>query len=57
MSRPDTYLLTRAALERAGLRVAPARMLRDIDSVTDADAVAGLVDGGLDRDAWHEVTR
>jgi hypothetical protein len=57
MSRPDTYLRSRAALERAGLRVHAARMLRDVDTVADAQAVvAGLADGHFRR-AWREVSR
>jgi len=57
MSRADTYLQTRAALERVGLEVEVARMLRDVDTVADADAVvAGLGDGHFRR-TWREVSR
>lgn len=57
MSRPDTYLRTRAALERAGLRVDAARMLRDVDTVADADAVVGRVADGHFGRTWREVAR
>jgi hypothetical protein len=57
MSRADTYLRTRIALERTGLTVVAARMLRDVDTVADAEAVSGaLVDGHFSR-VWREVTR
>jgi uncharacterized protein len=57
MSRPDTYLSTRMALERAGLTVVACRMLRDVDTVADADAVAGLLGAGHFHRAWREVAR
>jgi uncharacterized protein len=57
MSRPDTYLRTRAALARAGRAVVVARMLRDVDTVADADAVCReLVDGHFRR-VWCEAVR
>jgi glycosyltransferase A (GT-A) superfamily protein (DUF2064 family) len=55
MSRPDTFVLTRAALEGAGATVTVARMLRDVDTVVDADAVAATVGRGHFRRAWREV--
>jgi glycosyltransferase A (GT-A) superfamily protein (DUF2064 family) len=59
MSTPDTYRSTRAALERAGLRVRSARTLRDVDTAADAAAVAGSVAGGGGHfhRAWREVAR
>ncbi len=57
MSRPDTYLTTRAALEGAGLTVVAGRVLRDVDTVADADAVAGLLDAGHFRSTWRQVSR
>jgi glycosyltransferase A (GT-A) superfamily protein (DUF2064 family) len=57
MSRPDTYLTTRAALQRAGLSVTAGRMLRDVDTVADAHAVADLQEAGSFRSAWREVAR
>jgi glycosyltransferase A (GT-A) superfamily protein (DUF2064 family) len=59
MSTPDTYGSTRAALERAGLRVRSARTLRDVDTAADAAAVAGSVAGGGGHfhRAWREVAR
>jgi hypothetical protein len=57
MSRADTYLRTRAALERAGQTVVVARMLRDVDTVADADAVSGALADGHFRRAWHELSR
>ncbi|GAA1927850.1 DUF2064 domain-containing protein [Nocardioides lentus] len=43
MSTPTTHDDTRAALEAAGRRVATLPQLRDVDTVADADAVAGLL--------------
>jgi uncharacterized protein len=57
MSRADTYLHTRAALERAGQTVVVARMLNDVDTVADADAVSSALTDGYFRRAWGEVTR
>jgi hypothetical protein len=57
MSRPDTYLRTRAALERRGQTVVPGRMLRDVDTVADADVVSATVGDGHFRRAWREVCR
>lgn len=57
MSRADTYRSTRAALERVGLRVRPARLLRDVDTAADADQVAGSVGHGHFAAAWRGVSR
>ncbi len=40
MSSPSTYAATREALERSGLTVGAAAVLRDVDEVDDAEAVA-----------------
>jgi uncharacterized protein len=45
-SRPDTGELTVAALRRAGLTVALAPVLRDVDTAQDARAVARVCPGG-----------
>ncbi len=57
MSRPDTYLRTRSALARGGRAVVDARMLRDVDTVADADAVCRELAGGHFRRAWSEAVR
>jgi uncharacterized protein len=57
MSRADTYLHTRVALERAGQVVVVAPMLRDVDTVADADAVSSALVDGHFRRAWQEVAR
>lgn len=44
MSAPTTYDNTREALVAAGLRVASTAVLRDVDTVADADAVAMTAD-------------
>lgn len=46
MSTPDTGWLTLAALRRAGLRVAPLPVLRDVDEWPDALAVAAAAPHG-----------
>ncbi|SCG76856.1 TIGR04282 family arsenosugar biosynthesis glycosyltransferase [Micromonospora coxensis] len=46
MSTPDTGRLTWAALTRAGIRVAPLPVLRDVDGWADALAVAAATPGG-----------
>jgi glycosyltransferase A (GT-A) superfamily protein (DUF2064 family) len=57
MSRADTYRRTRDALASAGQAVHPAPMLRDVDTVADAEAVAaGLGDGHFWR-AWRDLAR
>lgn len=45
-SRPDTGARQRQRLTQAGLRVATLPVLRDVDTVADADAVARLVPHG-----------
>ena len=40
MSTPETGVLTRGALVRAGARVTDIAMLRDVDQVVDAESVA-----------------
>jgi len=57
MSRADTYLRTRAALEQVGQKVVVTRMLRDVDTVADADAVSGATADGHFHRAWREVAR
>lgn len=51
MSTPDTYRDTHAALRSAGLSVGTSTILRDVDTLADADAVAGLTTGAFSR-AW-----
>jgi glycosyltransferase A (GT-A) superfamily protein (DUF2064 family) len=55
MSRPTTGRDTRAALEAAGLGVAEATELRDVDTVADADLVAADAPHGAFARAWHGV--
>jgi len=57
MSTPTTYADTRRALERSGLTVATTHRLRDVDTVADARAVAGLAPGGHFARAWSAVAR
>jgi uncharacterized protein len=57
MSTPTTYLDTRAALEAAGLAVATASMLRDVDTVDDAAEVARSAPASRLASAWAEVAR
>jgi rSAM/selenodomain-associated transferase 1 len=57
MSQSDTHRATREALERAGLHVVAAPMLRDVDTVSDADAVVESVVDGNFRRAWREASR
>jgi glycosyltransferase A (GT-A) superfamily protein (DUF2064 family) len=54
MSTPSTYDDTRAALVGAGLRVATTDVLRDVDDLAAAWAVAGLADGEFSR-CWQAV--
>jgi glycosyltransferase A (GT-A) superfamily protein (DUF2064 family) len=56
MSTHRTYRLTRDALMAAGQRVTRARSLRDVDTVADAEAVAGGLTGGHFREAWLAVS-
>ena len=55
MSTATTGDDTRAALEAAGLTVGSAPMLRDVDTVEDADAVARLAPTSLFASAWASV--
>lgn len=55
MSQTDTYRRTREALVAAGRPVVCARTLRDVDTVADADEVAGELTRGHFLDAWREV--
>ncbi len=55
MSTPTTHDDTRRALVGAGLRVATTGTLCDVDTVADADAVAGLVPGTAFAQAWASV--
>jgi glycosyltransferase A (GT-A) superfamily protein (DUF2064 family) len=57
MSRRDTYLRTCDALHSAGQTVRAARMLRDVDTVADADAVAGELGSGHFWRVWGELSR
>lgn len=57
MSRPDTCRRTRDALAAAGQTVSSARVLRDVDTVSDARAVASRLDGGHFRRTWRQVAR
>jgi glycosyltransferase A (GT-A) superfamily protein (DUF2064 family) len=52
MSAPTTYDDTRGALEAAGTRVAGAVMLRDVDTVADAEAAARVAPGSRFARAW-----
>jgi uncharacterized protein len=57
MSRDDTCVRTREALEGVGQTVRMAAELTDVDEVADARQVAsGLADGYFVR-AWREVGR
>lgn len=53
MSTPTTYADTRAALVAAGADVGTARVLRDVDTVPDADAVAAQVPDSVFAAAWR----
>lgn len=55
MSTPTTGLDTRSALEAAGLSVGSAPMLRDVDTVLDADLVARLAPTSRFAEAWSAV--
>jgi glycosyltransferase A (GT-A) superfamily protein (DUF2064 family) len=55
MSTPTTGAETRRALEEAGLSVALAGALRDVDTVEDAGAVAALVPHSRFGAAWEQV--
>lgn len=55
MSTPTTYADTRRALSGAGLGVGTTAPLRDVDTATDADVVAGAAPAGEFARAWREV--
>jgi glycosyltransferase A (GT-A) superfamily protein (DUF2064 family) len=57
MSRPDTYAETHRALTEAGQRVRAGRSLTDVDTVEDAEAVAGSLTEGHFLQAWRAVAR
>lgn len=57
MSRPTTYDDTRRALVAAGVRVGATAELRDVDTVTDARAVAAAAHTGEFARAWRQVGR
>ncbi|WP_395659393.1 DUF2064 domain-containing protein [Nocardioides sp.] len=57
MSTPDTYRDTRRALAAAGLEVGATAVLRDVDTVADAEAVAAAVPDGEFARVWREVRR
>jgi glycosyltransferase A (GT-A) superfamily protein (DUF2064 family) len=55
-STPTTGVVTRRALEAAGLRVHGARMLRDVDTAADAAAVAAACPPGSEfARAWRQL--
>ncbi|MCY7394974.1 MAG: DUF2064 domain-containing protein [Nocardioides sp.] len=54
MSTPTTYDDTLAVLVGAGLDVGTAPVLRDVDTVADADVVAALVPGSIFAAVWRE---
>ena len=53
MSTPTTHDDTLAALTTAGLRVATAATLRDVDTAEDADAVAAVAGESHFARAWR----
>jgi glycosyltransferase A (GT-A) superfamily protein (DUF2064 family) len=55
MSTDTTFADTHAALERAGARVAQAPAMTDVDTVDDADLVAGLAPTTRFAEAWRAV--
>jgi glycosyltransferase A (GT-A) superfamily protein (DUF2064 family) len=56
MSRPDTFARTRAALLAAGYAVTIGRELTDVDTVREAEEVAGSLTRGHFLRAWQELT-
>ncbi len=52
MSTPTTYDDTVAALRAAGHSVAETAILRDVDTVADADLVAAAMDTGRFKEMW-----
>ncbi len=57
MSAPTTYDDTRGALVAAGRRVVSTAVLRDVDTVADADAVAIAAPDGQFAAAWRATAR
>ncbi len=55
MSTPDTLRDTRAALSSAGLNVGATRVLRDVDTITDAKAVAAEAPHTRFARAWTQA--
>ena len=55
MSTDDTFTDTQRALERAGARVAHAPALTDVDTLDDADLVAGLAPDTRFATAWRAL--
>lgn len=55
MSTPDTHARTADALAGAGLRIRPARTLRDVDTRADAVAVAGMAPRTRFAAAWRRA--
>jgi len=55
MSTDTVCVETRAALERAGARVAHAAAMTDVDTVEDADLVAGLAPHSRFAEAWRAL--
>jgi uncharacterized protein len=56
MSRPDTFAATRAALTAAGQTVRVVHELTDVDTIQEADRVAGSLTGGHFLRAWRAVS-
>lgn len=56
MSTSTTGDDTRAALETAGLRVGGTTVLRDVDTVPDAEAVAAAAPGSRFAQEWRALT-
>ncbi|MBZ5740388.1 DUF2064 domain-containing protein [Nocardioides sp. GBK3QG-3] len=54
MSTPTTYDATRAALVGAGLDVGTTEVMRDVDTVPDAEAVAAAAPDGEFARTWRE---
>ncbi|MDN4174165.1 DUF2064 domain-containing protein [Nocardioides sp. SOB77] len=57
MSTPTTYDDTRAALAGAGVTVGTAPVLRDVDTLADAEAVAAEVPDSHFAHTWRAVVR
>ncbi len=57
MSAPTTYDDTRGALMAAGRHVVSTAVLRDVDTVADADAVAMTAPDGQFAAAWRTTAR